>query len=607
MTKNELPKTIEISIPSRNKEHFLELAKLASKLKKYGNVSLNVADLAEMSSYEMPEGGSGWHEYTSYKPSVFHFFPDETIARHLPKEHVKKNKELILEKSKILKEHDLSAYVHFQEPYFLPESFFEEFPHLRGPRVDHPPRSTETAFAMCMDQKESLNIVTSMISELCKAVPMMARYSTQVNDAGSGLCWSDYNYPGMNGPSHCQTKNTGERMKGFISAIHEGAKKAGGDILVRLTGNLSRFEIDTLTPILPPLTQVTGKGRNVRHNITTGTMLGTGGTYPIKGLLNPVAIINAVSSWFNGNVAHLSLNFADGYGRGSDPLEALDKIIEIVDLVSENPPKGRIEKLECLKSLGKKWGGSSHAETLMDTWSNLQDALTMKAVSQGSFSTMYEGVSGRHITRPIVLQPEKLSLDEDGYALKHHFDMPKNLGRDDYTYIHGGNSTFNWSGDWYWIGPFQSALSMIKGVAATVEKLEDAPEFEWFKTQSRALRIYTSILNSINHCYFAQVFINKNKEALAKEPLQDANLGSGPAIKNEHQWYEILRTEMDNTAELINLLESGGMDQVEHAEKPEDEDCFLLGPNLIEDLKKKLTVMKAHWRDLESYVSICHN
>lgn len=606
-TNKDLPKTIEISLPSRSKEHFLELAKLASRLKKFGQVSLNVADLAEKSAYEMPQGGSGWHEYTAYKPSVFHFFPDKRIAKHIPESHVSKNLALILEKSKILKKYELGAYVHFQEPYFLPESFFDEFPHLRGPRVDHPPRSTQPAFAMCMDQKESLLMVTSMVAELCKAVPMMTRYNAQTNDAGSGFCWSDYNYPGKNGPLHCQTKNTGERMKGFLDAIHAGAKQTIGDILVRLTGNISRFENDTLCNILSPLTQISGKGRGGKHHITTGSMLGTGNAYPIQGLLNPVAIMNSVASWFNGNTPQLSLNFADGYGRGKDPLITLEKITEIIEHVSANPPKGRIEKLICLKALGEKWGGSTNAEALMDAWSNFQEALTMKGASRGSFSSMYYGVSCRHITRPLVLHPEKLDTNEDDYSLKFHFDAPKNLGRNDYTYCHGSKGNFDWSGGWYWIGPFQAALATFKSVAATIESFENAPEKAWLKNQALALRIYASILNSINHCHFAQVFIDSNKDALAKEPLADADLGSGPHIKNEHQWYEILRAELDNTAELIQLLENGGLHLVEHAEHAEDEDCFLLGPNLIKDIKKKLAVMKSHWRDLEGFVNICEN
>ena len=59
---------------------------------------------------------------------------------------------------------------------------------------------------------------------------------------------------------------------------------------------------------------------------------------------------------------------------------------------------------------------------------------------------------------------------------------------------------------------------------------------------------------------------------------------------------------MDALDDMIDILENGGMDVICHADKPELEDTFLLGPNLINQLKQKRDVMRAHWRDAESYM-----
>ena len=64
-----------------------------------------------------------------------------------------------------------------------------------------------------------------------------------------------------------------------------------------------------------------------------------------------------------------------------------------------------------------------------------------------------------------------------------------------------------------------------------------------------------------------------------------------------------MRNELDNTSELIGLLENGGMDLIIHAEDPALEDTFLLGPDLIDDLEQKREIMLAHWLDIEDYLT----
>jgi hypothetical protein len=63
--------------------------------------------------------------------------------------------------------------------------------------------------------------------------------------------------------------------------------------------------------------------------------------------------------------------------------------------------------------------------------------------------------------------------------------------------------------------------------------------------------------------------------------------------------YQIVRDELDNSLELISLLESGGTEVIVTAAKPEDEDTFILGPDLAGQLRKKRAVMLAHWREFD--------
>jgi len=65
-----------------------------------------------------------------------------------------------------------------------------------------------------------------------------------------------------------------------------------------------------------------------------------------------------------------------------------------------------------------------------------------------------------------------------------------------------------------------------------------------------------------------------------------------------------MRDELDNTQELIDLLENGGMDLINHANDQKREDTFLLGSDLIEQLKQKRKIMLDHWLDGEDYMTI---
>ena len=77
-------------------------------------------------------------------------------------------------------------------------------------------------------------------------------------------------------------------------------------------------------------------------------------------------------------------------------------------------------------------------------------------------------------------------------------------------------------------------------------------------------------------------------------------LGERPEGDRERvRAYETVRDELDNALELIGLLESGASEVLVSADSPEDEDTFLLGPDLADQLRKKRQIMLAHWSDFD--------
>ena len=81
-------KVILVRNQSHTLEEFRTYAELAARFKPYGQVQMEISALADKSWYEIPEGGSPWHEYACYISAPWKFFPHPDIAPHLPADWV---------------------------------------------------------------------------------------------------------------------------------------------------------------------------------------------------------------------------------------------------------------------------------------------------------------------------------------------------------------------------------------------------------------------------------------------------------------------------------------------------------------------------------------
>jgi hypothetical protein len=118
-----------------------------------------------------------------------------------------------------------------------------------------------------------------------------------------------------------------------------------------------------------------------------------------------------------------------------------------------------------------------------------------------------------------------------------------------------------------------------------------------------ALRIYSSVVRSCANFNDAQIIRNRNREVLAGPIHRPNKIPTWTGDQDLLDFNEIMRDELDNTTELIQLLENGGMDLINHAHEPALEDTFLLGPDLVENLKQKRKIMLDHWLDIEGYLT----
>jgi hypothetical protein len=581
----------------RDIETFRAFASQIARLRPFGRIDMYINSTAEKADFEMPQGGSPWHEYAAYDRSLSKFFPDEMVAPFIPEELVKKNRQLLLSKVKIIRDLGLNAGYRANEPHFLPEAFFESYPHLRGPRVDHPRRSLQKEFAPCFHQQETRDMYQRMVNTLFKNVPEIHTVHLNMNDAGSGFCWAEWLYSGPNGPVDCKDLSMSERVINLVNIFKNGAGQTGHDIDIFMWGMYTDSEIEDIVSHLPDNCFIRGveKG-NFPPMKNIGSIAGS--AYPVRGIINPYGILRTLNRNIENMPQRYSLGFGGAYDRGTERLETVEKVIDIVeDHLANQAEEGLIPTLQVLQKLCVEWAGEESADRLFKAFVDLDEALKLKQTAIGGLSTLYWGVSTRHITRPLVIAPERLSPAEEAYFLPHVFNVSMDEARSDYMDIHGGGHNAI---------PMASAgrfLSALKKVYTSMEKITNAPEQEFLDNMAMALRIYSSVVRSCANFNDAQIIRNRNREVLAGPIHRPNKIPTWTGDQDLLDFNQIMRDELDNTTELIELLENGGMDLINHASDPALEDTFLLGPDLIENLKQKRKIMLDHWLDIEGYMT----
>jgi hypothetical protein len=586
-----------INSPIRNIDEFRELAKQAMRLKPYGRVQINISTLADKSFHEIPEKGSPWHEYASNNPSPFKFFPDPKLAPFIPVEFVKKNKQLLLDKAKILREFGLEAAFFGYEPNFLPMAFFDAYPQMLGPRVDHPRRSTEKAFAPCTNVKETQEMYAGMMAEMLKNAPEISSFFFKTNDAGAGICWSYWLYTGPNGATKCKDIPMGERVRTLLNTFQEGASRAGKKLAVYLDEASSNFSDEEKEDIQNHLPANCYYESTSEHKIiNVGSLISP--NYPVTGVIDPVSFIQATKSINDPSVKSVFINFRASYDRGYERLDVTNVVLEMLEqMLKDQPLQSPLSNQRELRKLCELWADGNSADKLLSAFEALDEASKYKSAVIPRVSTLYWGVTTRHITRPLVVAPTRLSEQEEAYFLPYVFNVSKEQARTDYTDVHGQHYILP-------KGAVQNYVTKLSNVYRLLESVDNsAPKKEFIQKMATSLRIIASIMRSCGNFAEAQGIRDQNQSKL-NGPIHLP--GKEPTFTGDPDFIrfnEIARDELDNTQELIDILEKGGMDLLVIAKDAKYEDRFVLGPDLVKQLKKKRKIMLDHWTDIEDYLA----
>ena len=292
------------------------------------------------------------------------------------------------------------------------------------------------------------------------------------------------------------------------------------------------------------------------------------------------------------------IGFRAAYDRGHERLETIDKFFDLlVENLGKPPTGGYITSMQQLYKICEEWAGESSAEQLFNAFIELDEANSYKRAVMPGPTGIYWGVSTRQITRPLVIAPDRLSGEEETYFLPHVFNPSEEEARMDYTDIHGAHREIPPGAVNNYVSRLNRAIRLMEGIS------DSAPEKEFIQNMAKALKIYSSIFRSVGNFAEAQAIRDRNAEKLTTAPHRPDKTPTWEGDPDLQAFNAIMRDELDNAQELIGLLEDGGMEFICHAEDPAYEDTFLLGPDLIDQLKLKRKIMLGHWVDIEGYLT----
>src|SRR5688500_11055896 len=113
-------KTIVLYTNLRDARELEILARQGERLKRHGEVQLNVSSVAEPA--DVPPGGSPWHEYAAGLPALRKFVPHKKMQPFIDMQHVRRNRKLLADSLKVMRKHKMGAAFWFHIPFFIPEA-----------------------------------------------------------------------------------------------------------------------------------------------------------------------------------------------------------------------------------------------------------------------------------------------------------------------------------------------------------------------------------------------------------------------------------------------------------------------------------------------------
>ena len=550
-----------------------------------------------------------WSEWSFMNPSIFKHYQPSELEGVYDNDFIREQMYLLKKKHEIVTEHGLKSFYASFEPLWLPNKVYVKHPNWRGARGDNSLRTTDLLYAPCVDQPEVLELYRKAVYEIVKVAPSIEIFTLYTDDSGAMMCWTERLYAGVNGPTWCAGRDMGDRIAGFLKTIKQGALDAGVNARVYLSGGLSKSDAASLISKLEP-----GIGIGLASGIATATVppnlkecfMGWAyGSLPWNTMVNklphPFFFINRLDAAYRAGCETIVCTLPLG---GFDPA-----ILTALRIFDEAQP-GSLDSLNGKINLVMKIAATEFApeisEDVMEAWYEINVArdLIQSLSSETNYQLYMGAFANRWLVRPILGTQHKLAEGELAYCKRWIYQM-KPDGYKDYLKAYHRRCAESWTHARDVGSLFETAKTHLLKAASIFlkakEKVAD-PQLKQ-KLELNALRadaqrcLLATVSNTIQLAvisYERERYTGLYMEAT--DPFQPSwNTGS----KQLQVIYALQRSELDNTNELIKILKTSPEPLIVSASDKSQEGFYRYGPDLVDQLEKKVELMLKHWRDVD--------
>jgi hypothetical protein len=559
-----------------------------------------------------------------YRVSLLKIFAPKDVQPFVDMKYAGEITQILEQRCAVLRKLGLKAHWNSNEPQVLPEAFFQAYPRLRGPRVDQPNRSRVAWFAPCTDQPETLRLYREAMKNLLARCPEVESFNFLTQDSGSGFCWVPALYPGINGPDGCKDRPMEQRMSGFLVNLQQAAKDAGHEIVINLTPISPR---QWMIPSFPPLVQaaivralprgIALQGREGpdgrRFAFGGGGGATAGAFYPVIGI--PVPSFGGGGRGGHGGLEDLPPTQAEGAGPpgGIRPVlvnlgdETMERFtVQLFKATQGKPMRTLIDRLTTLRAFAATLAGEDQADNLLEVWNSLNEAQRrLEALDFGGM-LRFGHVLNRWVTRPMVPFPEELTAEEKKHYRRFLFQAKGEEEAGDLADIQAMRMYEGWGAKLLFQRVIETTIPQVRSALRRVERIaasakEEPARKEW-EVLGRRLETLVCLLHSADNMVAYQAHLDRAR-ALALKPEKNPPLGVQPDWARTDMM-ETARKEIDNAVRLKELIENTSAPLLDTAPTPEEETIMRLGPDLPAQLKRKIDVMNAHWRDYDRIFTV---
>ncbi len=541
------------------------------------HIAIQAEDLP-LAYWELEPKNDPYPAWVIINPGLLKINPPAKLKPYIPGEYGKAVMSILEQRCRVLRQMDLKASFHTFEPQMLPEKFFLDHPSWRGPQVDNPMRSRVDRFAPSMSHPEVLALYSEAMGLLKQGCPEIDILEFRTNDSGAGIEWSDALYAGSNGNNKYRSQKMSTRVHRFLTTL-QGTKddfRYISDIHVYNTKEDQKEVIAHHLDAGQALDNVEGPDATP-FKFEIGSLLYYRRPFaPVPGIPWPVTFLAEVEEAVAGKAKRLFVLMGDRHNR--------DLYFNIYNAFLNSPSHSAEERLGLLREIALAEVGEEASGHLIEAWLALHNAEKLsKLLSSGGTIFILGCVHQRWIVRPLVPFPGHLTDDEKGYYRKYQFQARTERHANDLLDLQGTRFVDGFNG-------YRLTKRILDHINREVNTARHHLQTMRLSLSDDVIRKYDLLEMRLQ--VFQCLVRNAGNAIHYQVVLEEETPGS------RQELMKIARSEMDNTIELIQLLgDHNQMLLLDHTAVKCEEYHRILGPDMIDQLEKKVRLMNKYWND----------